>query len=270
MRSRPLVAVLLLGVMAQGLAGQEEDGRDGGDGLVTGRVVDQASGGAISGARVVLGEAGITGVTDGQGLFQFFRVESGTHVLLVEHIGYGPVQDTVEVPEGGRLDLTIRLVTRPLELEPVVVAVEYAGSPRLRGFYQRRRTGMGSYLTRADFEDQTFTYVTDALRMVSGVRLLPRAGGNAVLLRGCMPAVYIDGTRLADRAVSIDEVVHPNDIEGIEIYRGPQTPVAYVPPGGCGAVLIWTRPGGGRGRLAFWKGALIAGVFLTLATLLTN
>jgi hypothetical protein len=56
----------------------------------------------------------------------------------------------------------------------------------------------------------------------------------------------------------------------VEVYRGPQTPIQYAPPGGCGAVLIWTRPGGGPGRLAFWKGALIAGVFLSVAALLTN
>ena len=66
---------------------------------------------------------------------------------------------------------------------------------------------------------------------------------NAVLLRGCEPAVFIDGVRIRGGAATIDELVSPLDIAGIEIYRGPaDVPVEFGGPGtNCGAIVIWTR-----------------------------
>jgi hypothetical protein len=43
------------------------------------------------------------------------------------------------------------------------------------------------------------------------------------------------------------DLVIPSDVEGVEIYQGPTTPVEYRRPGDpgetqpCGVVLIWTR-----------------------------
>ena len=76
-----------------------------------------------------------------------------------------------------------------------------------------------------------------------GVQLVERGmGGNSVLLRGCAPAVFIDGIRVRGGASSIDDLVSPIEIAGIEVYRGPEVPVEFSGPGsGCGAILIWTQ-----------------------------
>ena len=274
-----LLAGALLG-WPRGGAAQEagrEAAKEAGDVLVTGRVTERDGGRAVPGARVRLDGTELVGYSDGQGLFAFLRVPPGRYGLRVERLGFGTLRDTVVVPDRGRLDLDIRLVREPVELEPVVVAVEYGGSLRLREFYQRRRTGLGDYLTRADFEGRHLVRVTDAFRQVAGVRLVPRMVGgvpvgSAVVLRGgCRPAVFLDGVRLADRGAAIDEILHPDDIEGIEVYKGPQSPAAYSSgSGGCGSILIWTRPGGGGGRLAWWKGALIGGALLALGVLLNR
>jgi hypothetical protein len=44
---------------------------------------------------------------------------------------------------------------------------------------------------------------------------------------------------------AIDDYVHPNEVEGIEIYRGESdTPAEFITRWvGCGTVVIWTRRG---------------------------
>ncbi|NIP81006.1 MAG: TonB-dependent receptor plug domain-containing protein [Gemmatimonadetes bacterium] len=277
MRIRILVLVLLAALLARDTHAQEDPDREPPEILVTGRVVQRASGRAISGVRITLEGTDLERFSDEQGLFEFLRVRAGTYILVAEHIGYGTARDTLEVPDRGRLDLDIRLVARPIELEPVVASVRFAGGPRMRGFYERRRIGLGRFLTRADFEDRPLGYVTDALRLMPGVRIAPRVQGGmttgqAVMLRGgCRPQVYLDGVLLIRGYSSIDELVQPMDIEGIEVYHGPEAPAAYSRGGGaCGSVLIWTRSGGGEGRLPLWKGALLAGVFVALVALIAR
>jgi hypothetical protein len=276
-RAVPLLAVLLLGLAPTWAAAQEPRERSTRPILVTGRVVERGSGVSIPGARVVLEGAGAESASDRQGLFQFLDVRPGTYVLRVEHIGYGPVSDSLELTDPGHVDLDIQLAPTPVELDPLVVAVRYRGDPQIRDFYERRRTGIGAYLTRADFEDGAVSRVTDAFRQVAGIRLVPRTAGGisvgqAVLLRGrCRPAVYVDGTRLTTRGSTIDEILHPNDIEGIEIYRGPEAPLQFsMGDEGCGSVVIWTRRGSGGGNLPFWKGALVAGALAAVGLLLTR
>jgi hypothetical protein len=47
--------------------------------------------------------------------------------------------------------------------------------------------------------------------------------------------------------VSVDDLVAPGAIEGIELYRGTATiPAEFLTPQArCGVVAIWTRRGGG-------------------------
>lgn len=263
---------LLLLVLAAGVSAQDDAA--GRPILVTGQVVEREGGSPIPAARVALDGAGLETRSDIQGLFEFLRVPPGTYLLRVEHLGYGAVEDSLEVPDEGRLVLEIQLVARPFELDPVVVAVSHRVHPATRGFYERRRTGMGRYLTRADFDRGAVLQVTDALRRIPGIRLMPRTVGGvtigqAVLFRGgCTPVVYLDGTRLTTRGTSLDEILHPDEIEGVEVYRGPETPAEFaLGSGGCGAIVIWTRPGGGEGDLPLWKAALITGGVVLLAIL---
>ena len=155
------------------------------------------------------------------------------------------------------------------------------------GFYERQRSDFGHYVTRREIEERQAHRFTDLLRTIPGVRVVPGAGGLAgasIQLRGsllshggaCRPQVIVDGLivirgtarpwrgddgRGADRAteaalpeadpdreqVSIDDVVMPDDVEAIEVFRsGVQVPVRF---GGtststqCGVIAIWTRRG---------------------------
>jgi hypothetical protein len=67
----------------------------------------------------------------------------------------------------------------------------------------------------------------------------------------CWPAVWLDGQLVhpgraggRDDPAYIDQLVHPVEIAGIEIYNSPAShPVQYNLYGACGVIVIWTRHG---------------------------
>lgn len=242
--------------------------------VVVGRITDRSTGRAVAGASVVL--EGLDGdrMSDEDGRFEFHSVPAGSYVLRIMRIGYGAVVDTVAVLPTNRLELNIQLVPSAVELEPLVVA-SYSMGGKMAVFYQRRRTTQaGHFITRAELEEQHRTSVSGMLRLVRGLRVLPtRSGGmgtgNDVVMRGnCKPAIFIDGILTTEVRMSIDEMLQPQDIEGIEIYRGSETPAAFV-RNKCGSILFWTRPGGRTTEdgVPLWKRALIGGVIATLVLL---
>ncbi|MBE0592175.1 MAG: TonB-dependent receptor [Gemmatimonadales bacterium] len=155
------------------------------------------------------------------------------------------------------------------------------------GFFERQRSDFGHFVTREDIAARAPQKVTDVLISIPGVRLVPGAGGlgrSAIELRGsllsyggvCHPRVFIDGLMVirgdarprgqdiygmpeeglmgdargdpAERMeIALDDVVMPDDIQGMEVYRSAaQVPVRF---GGtstetqCGVIVIWTRTG---------------------------
>ncbi len=245
--------------------------------IILGRVVERETGDAVSDAEIVLEGLDLIRVSDENGRFEFSQVPPGAYLLRITHIGYEEIADTLTVPTSSEMDLDIQLVTTAVELEPLVVVATHSMQGKMREFYRRRRTAQaGHFIARSDFEDRPVAYVSDLLRRIPGVRMVPQRGagmtvGNHIVMRGsCRPAIFIDGVLASSGGLTVDEMFRPNEIEGIEIYRGPETPSAYL-RNECGSVLFWTRPGGGpEGNLPFWKMAIFAGVFAAIAVFLTR
>jgi hypothetical protein len=162
----------------------------------------------------------------------------------------------------------------------------------LSGFYQRQRVNFGHFITREDVEKRAGSKVTDVLAAVPGVRLVPTGdsfGRMHIQMRGsrlsyggvCRPRIFVDGIiynrgdsrptgvddwgnleRIYDplenpnlntiEEPTIDEIVQPVDIAGIEVYRSAsQVPVQFGGTGiqtQCGVIAIWTRVGQLRRR----------------------
>ena len=62
----------------------------------------------------------------------------------------------------------------------------------------------------------------------------------------CSPRVYVDGvSQYLDEHFSLDVAVPMEQIEAVEVYRGPfeRPPAQYHTTGGCGVILFWTRGG---------------------------
>jgi len=245
--------------------------------VIFGRVTERGTGDAVSDASVVLEGLDVGRVSDRDGRFEFPKVAPGSYILRITHIGYETIADTLVVPPSSEMNLDVQLVTAAVELEPLVVVATYSMQGKMAAFHRRRRTAQaGHFITRADFEERHVAYVTDMLRRIPGLRMVPRRGGgmtvgNQVVMRGsCRPAIFIDGILSSTAGMTLDEMFRPDDIEGIEIYRGPETPSAYL-QNQCGAILIWTRPGGRpEGKIPFWKMAIAGGLFVALALFFTR
>jgi hypothetical protein len=65
----------------------------------------------------------------------------------------------------------------------------------------------------------------------------------------CAPAYFLDGRSWVPGPGGLDEFMRPEDIEAIEIYRGPaETPPQFMTStdAHCGVIVIWTRRTAGR------------------------
>ena len=68
----------------------------------------------------------------------------------------------------------------------------------------------------------------------------------------------------------MDDLLHPMDVEAVEVYHGVTLPVE-VGSDPCGAIVVWTRPGErDAGHGSFWKRFFFALTFLSLGYLLTR
>lgn len=161
------------------------------------------------------------------------RVCTQISAIIALMICITAIVSNVDAQSGTRGD-TVRLDTVRIRASAGAIP-EIASRPR--------RRGSGHFVSRTDIERQRPAYASDALRRVPGVSLRPSSGiGNVVRLRGCGPAVFMDGVQALN--AELDEVVRPSDIEGIEIYSSSANlPPQYADRSGrsCGAILVWTR-----------------------------
>lgn len=249
---------------------------------LSGRVLDHATGAPLTDVRVTLLDAERRAraetLTDTLGAFTLDVPRAGRWIVVAEVLGYGTTaSEPVAVAPTERVELEIRMAVEPIPVEPVVVTGRASyGHGDIRRFYDRvergRMSGFGQFVTRTEVERTMPFEPTDLLRMMAGVRVTtgsrPGAGGSISMTRGCVPAIYVDGTQINRSLIgsSLDDFVAANDIEGIEVYRGGAQHVpGYHDDRGCGLVLVWTRRGSPDGRPFSWTRLLIgAGLVLTV------
>lgn len=142
------------------------------------------------------------------------------------------------------------------EIRPLDVSVR---SPvvrgKLAGFHRRLDRGAGRYITREQIEARNPYRLTDIVHLAPGFQTVEfddgtgrrhaRIGRSQVMesLQRCRIQYWIDGMPLPQATgFELDEI-HPADVAGIEVYRGPsETPARFQRQGStCGVVLVWTR-----------------------------
>lgn len=269
-----LAIALLLAAPVPGFAQEPAEPTIGaGSAHVSGSVVDHQTGEALEGARVTLneadGEGAATRLTTADGRFRFSSVKAQAYQVEILFLGYKTVEVEIRPIEGDEARIEVEMVQTVVALEPMVVTATRRSRLHRVGFHQRQRFGLGRFYDRGDIEELNLTLVTDLFRRVAGFRVAPggRAGSNVILGRGnCPPTVFLDGVRLVDGGASIDEVLRPESVEGLEIYHASQTPAQFR-GGRCGTVVAWSRSPepGPDGRSFSWRRVLFAVGFLGLA-----
>jgi hypothetical protein len=149
---------------------------------------------------------------------------------------------------GVNLDVTIPMAVAAVELAPIVVTARVKGLEQV-GFYERRQSGQGSFLTREEINNMRgIALPSDLLRGFNGVNLARRGNGRGYRVVGrnqCPYRYYVDGVRIGPYFDFDDLEWHW--IDAVEVYNGlGQIPARFqdaepVNVRSCGVVVVWTR-----------------------------
>lgn len=238
-----------------------------GAGRLRGVVVAADNDRLLAGARVSIADGNWTEANN-RGEWNLSEIPTGTRVLHVRAVGFYPQRVVVDVVDGAPTIFT-ELPTMKAVLDTVRVTASRV-TRESRGFEERRRTGIGRFVTQEDILRRQPLATSDLFNSVAGLRVERAdnpADGRRVFMSGsvgdrCFPAIYIDGQYMSDLgADDIDSFVRPDEVVGIEIYSGPWAPVQFtrgmagIGTDGnlCGSIVIWTQPSALRMKGASWR-----------------
>lgn len=265
-RSRSLrtaPAWLVSGVLGLALAAAPAAAQEG---VVAGTVVAEATQRPIPGAEIsVQGLTGRGAVADASGHFRIGGLTAGDRVTLVSRlVGYRPVTQTVAV---GTMDVRFTLAYRPVELDQVVVTGTAGG---------QQQRAIGNSIAQVNAAEVVATApvasVQDLINgRAPGVVVTPGTGmigsGSKIRIRGMStfslsanPLIYVDGVRVDNETgsglavqafgsgvVSRINDFDPEEIENIEILKGPAAATLYGTEAARGVINIITKKGASTG-----------------------
>ncbi len=247
-------------------------------GVITGRITDAVTSEGISGVQVYVEGSRSRSSSDASGRYRLSDIPSGTHTLAARRLGYAPTTSTVTVPQGE--DLTVDFSMRPTASSLSEVVVTATG--------EQRRVELGHVVARINADSVVKAASVGSLSellngRVAGLQVNTfqgTVGGEISLqLRGpstiqlsTEPIIIVDGIRFTGRAAgrvflgSVNNVeptsplndLNPNEIESIEIAKGPSAATLYGTDAANGVIVITTkrgRPGPARWN-AYMKGAV--------------
>ena len=241
---------------------------------ITGAVTDSASGAPLANAEVYVvtapGEPPRGTRTGAGGRYTLTGVTAGEVIVRVRLLGYQAAERRLTVRDGETATANFALTTRSVQLDQVVVT-------GTGGVVQRRAVGNVVETVKA-----TEVMATAAPRSVEqlvgsrtpGVIALPATGqvgtGAQIRVRGVSslslsndPIILIDGVRMdantsrgpgqrGGAGVSRLNDVNPEDIESVEIIKGPAASTLYGTEASNGVIQIITKRGkSGQARFDF-------------------
>jgi len=220
---------------------------------VGGALVNQESRTPIEGARVSIVGTSLGASSDAQGRFRMTGVPAGVRVMQVHAIGFAVGSWVVQLDEGQNFRQVFELAPRALEVEGVTVAGREDDTWRSeRGFEDRRRRGVGFFVTREQILQRNAPTISELLRTVPSVMNICNLRGCRMRLPSstgpCSPEFFLDGY---PATFSTGPNFPLSQIRGVEIYRDQFTvPSEFQRPGlRCGVIAIWTvDPGSALGR----------------------
>ena len=228
------------------------------DSVLVGTVLDASSLRPLEAAQVTLVETGAEARTDVLGRFAFAHLAGGRLTLNVRRLGYRPLTDTVLVGDRA-IRLFLRAAAVPLD------AVVVTGTP---GGTEARAIGnaVGTINAVEVLEVAPVVDVQALLNArVPGLTLLPTQGnvgtGGLTQLRGVSslllsnePLIYVDGVRVDNNARAGPNIrdgrqvarvndLNPEDIDRVEVIKGPSAATLYGTEASRGVIQIFTRQG---------------------------
>ena len=228
-------------------------------GTITGRVTDAANGQPVAAAQVNVVGTNLGAQANTEGQFTLRGVNAGSVELRVLRVGFAETKQTVTVTAGQTVTANIRMRAVVATLAPVVTTATG----------EQRRVEVGNAIAQVDaakiVETQAVTNMGDLLvSKAAGVRVFSgtqTGAGTRVRVRGTSsisltnnPIYIIDGVRIEGTTGSstldvggtlparINDI-NPEEIENIEIVRGPSASTLYGTDAANGVIVITTKRG---------------------------
>jgi len=203
----------------------------------------------LEGAQVYLVGTAIGARADSRGIFRLGGLPAGTQTVEVRLISYAPKRYTVDLSPQRESRLAAVMDSKAQVLGEITI--EGKPSSGIPGFDERAKRGMGTFLTRADIEERQSVLTTDLFRTIPGL-VVGFDGQNYVVTsgraNGCAVQWYLDGAPYDNSSNDLDQMIRPDDIQAIEVYKSPsEVPVQYQGQNAsCGTVLVWTKRVAGK------------------------
>ena len=254
-------------------------------GTVSGQVTDRATNQGIGVARLQVIQTGKVVGTRFDGRYTIADLPAGSYDIRVIAVGYGAERKSVTVAAGQTVTLDFALAQVPYTIEEIVTTAT--------GEQRRLELGHTVGVVRAD-SVTAFEPVTNMATLLqarsAGVTVLPSSGtvgtGARIRIRGANslslsnePIIYVDGVKVNTNASSSTlgtggqapgrlNDINPEEIESIEIVKGPSAATLYGTEAANGVIRITTKKGtAGKPR---WNVYVEGGVLKDPITYPTN
>ncbi len=227
---------------------------------VSGKVTDQGSGQPLAGARIQATGTNYVGVTTDQGIYTLRGVSAGTYSLRIVRLGYASQTKSVTVTAGQPATLDWALASVPFTLEEIVTTATGEQLKRELG-----NTVANIETSQLVQQAQTPDLSSVLNGRVAGVTVIQNDGvagsGSRIRIRGISsaslsndPLLYVDGVRVAERGAALSiyagggspsflNDINPEEIENIEIVKGPSAATLYGTQAANGVIRITTKRG---------------------------
>jgi TonB-linked SusC/RagA family outer membrane protein len=260
---KSLALPLLLGTLASPLAAQQQQPQTG---TIVGRVMDRTTGQPVAEANVVIVGSTRGGRTSEQGRYRVSGVPPGTHQVRVTRLGYSAETRPATVAAGQEISVDFQVGPTAVQIDEVVVTAT--------GETQRRReTGNAVSVVQPSVAAlATTTNIAQILTASAPGVYVNSPGGttgsaNRIRIRGANsinlsnePLLIIDGVRVSNQITSTGGLnvggigvggqvssrlndINPDDIESIEVLKGPAASALYGTAAAPGVIQIRTKRG---------------------------
>ena len=228
-------------------------------GTIEGTVTEQGTNDPLPGVNIAIPSLNVGAATSLDGTYEISDVAAGEYTIQARFVGFQTREKTVVVEDGETVTIDFALRESTMEMDEVVVT-------GTGGNARRREIGNSiSQVSASDIEATPSTDFGDLLQgRAAGVSILDNSGqvgaGSSIRLRGNnsvsqdnTPLIYIDGVRVDNGNVSGDpetnqgvnpfDDVNPQDIQRIEVIKGPAATTLYGTEASGGVIQIFTKQG---------------------------
>lgn len=185
------------------------------------------------------------------GRFELRPGSGGRMHLEATHLGYADWETApFDLAPDDDLEVMIRLKIEAIPLEEVMVEARRRQTTRRLADFERRkeiRAFGGYFIEEADIARRPASRPSNLVLGAPGMTV--RGGGGfhdeyVILSHGCPVTVYVDGARIDQMTVPVDQYLDMDRIAGVEVYpRAMSAPPQYQDARRreCGSVLYWTK-----------------------------